>query len=127
MRIVGGSRWSHSHGKKRIPVVRLVSRVRTPLTKSLDFTKDQIGGRRPEKRFRVAVPLIQVVKQSLLQRSNRGMASTANASFRHLCEQSFHQVQPTATGWREVDVIARVTRQPQPHLIDPMGAVVVHD
>ena len=55
------------------------------------------------------------------------MASAAYASLRHLGEQSFHQVQPTATRGREVDVIARVTRQPRSYLADPVGAVVVHD
>src|SRR5512133_4348143 len=55
------------------------------------------------------------------------MTSAAHASFRHLCEQSFHQVQPTAARWREVDVIARVTRQPRSHLADPVRAVIVHD
>src|SRR5688572_4593076 len=54
------------------------------------------------------------------------MTSAPDASFGHFCKQSFHQVEPTTAGRREVDVIARMPRQPVSHFADFMGAVVVH-
>lgn len=74
------------------------------------LAQDQICVRRPHERFRISIPLVQIVKHGLLQRSNRRMASTPDASFRHFYEQSFHQVQPTTTRRGEVDVITRVAR-----------------
>jgi hypothetical protein len=53
------------------------------------------------------------------------MASAADASFGYFGKQSFHEVQPTATGWGVVNVIARIARQPRSHLGDLVGSVVV--
>src|SRR5262249_4880856 len=39
---------------------------------------------------------------------------------------TFHQVQPTATGGSEVDVIARVARPPRSYLRHLVGSVVIH-
>ncbi len=53
------------------------------------------------------------------------MASAADASFGDFGKQLFHQVQPTAIGRGEVNVIARVARQPRSHHGDLVGSVVV--
>src|SRR5215831_1115227 len=45
---------------------------------------------------------------------------------RDLGKQTFHQVQPTATGGSEVDVIARVARPPRSYLRHLVGSVVIH-
>ena len=60
----------------------------------------------------IFVPLIQVVEHRLLQRSNGRVTSTPDAPFGHFGEQSFYEIQPTATGRGEVDVISGVARQP---------------
>jgi hypothetical protein len=51
------------------------------------------------------------------------VASAPDTSFGHFGAQTLHEVQPTATGRSEVDVIARVARQPRSHHRDLVGSV----
>ena len=71
--------------------------------------------------------MVQVIEHGRFQRSNCGVASTANASFRHFGKQSFHKVQPTGARRSEVDVIAGVACQPLSHFAHLVRTVVVHD
>jgi hypothetical protein len=54
------------------------------------------------------------------------VASAPDASFGHFGKQSFHEIQPTATGGREIDMVTGVAHQPSSHLIDLVGSVVIH-
>src|SRR5579863_10726586 len=60
------------------------------------------------------------------QHSNGSVTAAPDAALGHFCEESLHQVQPTSAGRREVNVIARVSRQPVSNLGDLVGTVVVH-
>src|SRR5215469_15864875 len=80
----------------------------------------------PYERLGIFITLIQVVQHRFLQCSNRRVASAPHASFGHFRKQSFHQIQPTGTGGREMDVIAGMAQQPSSHLLDLVGSVVVH-
>jgi hypothetical protein len=50
----------------------------------------------------------------------------ADAPFGDFGKQSFHKVQPTAAGRREVNVVPRVPRQPASHFGDLAGSAVIH-
>ena len=54
------------------------------------------------------------------------MASASNASLSDLRDQPLHQVEPTAAGRGEVDLVTRVASQPAPNLSDFVRSVVVH-
>ena len=70
--------------------------------------------------------MVQIVEHGFLERLNGSVTPSSDASFGHLPEQSFHQVEPTSTGGREVNVVPRVPRQPVAHLSYLVRAVVVH-
>jgi len=55
------------------------------------------------------------------------MTSAANTTFRDLGEESFHKIEPTSAGGREVDMVARVANQPVRNLGNFVGPVVVHN
>jgi hypothetical protein len=54
------------------------------------------------------------------------VTASTDTALGHLGEQSFHQIQPTSAGRGEVNVIARVSRQPTSNFGDLVCAVVVH-
>ena len=93
--------------------------------KSFNLAENQIRICGPYEGLGILVALVQIVEHGFLQRSNGSVTSSTNASFGHLGEQSFHQVQPTPAGWREMNVIPRMPRQPTAHFGDFVRAVVV--
>jgi len=104
----------------------LVSGVRDPFTKSLDLAENEIGTCRPDEGFRCAIALVQVLVHGLFQLADAGVTTSTDATLGYFAEQAFDQIQPTATGRREVHVVTRVTSEPVPYAGDFVRPVVVH-
>src|SRR5205807_7111984 len=92
----------------------------------MDLAENHIRIGSPDERFGILVPLVQVVEHGFLKGANSSVAASTDASFRYLSEQPLHQVQPTAAGRCEMNVISRVPRQPAAHFGDLMGAIIIH-
>src|SRR6266487_2662912 len=75
----------------------------------------------------IPVALVQIVEHGFFQYSNGSVTASTHTALGHLCEESLYKVEPAAAGRREVNVIARVSRQPTSNLGDLVCAVVVYD
>src|SRR5512133_1122301 len=106
---------------------RIPSRIRNTIAKSLDLAENQIRICGPDEGLGILVALVQIVQHGFLQHSNGSVTTSTNTALGHLGEQSLDQVQPASAGRREVNVIARVSRQPTSNFGDLVCAVVVHD
>ena len=72
----------------------------------------------------VTIPLLQVSKNGSLRMRCSRVEATPNTSLANFGKQSFHRVQPTPTGRREVNVVPSVASQPSSHFPDLVSAIV---
>jgi hypothetical protein len=80
--------------------------VRDPFAKSLDLAEDEIGVGRADEWFRGAIPLCQIIEHGLLQLADACVAAPTDTAVSEFAGQTFHEMEPTAAGWREVHVTA---------------------
>lgn len=67
------------------------------------------------------------MKHSVLQLSNGRVTAAANTPLGDLGEESLYEIEPTAAGGSEVDMVPGMTDKPVPNFGDFVGSVVVHD
>ena len=73
------------------------------------------------------VSAVQIVEHGFLQHSNGSVTASTDTALGHLGEQSFYEVQPASASGCEVNVVARVSRQPLLDFAHFMRAVIIHD
>jgi hypothetical protein len=91
----------------------------------LDLAEDEIGTSGADEWLGVLVAVVEILKHGFLQGVNGGVASTTYAPFGDFSKQPFNEIEPASAGWREVDVITRVSGQPVLNLGHFVCAVVV--
>src|SRR5262249_46517753 len=111
------------HGDNDQPV----SRLRSSYAKSLDLVDDGVGRGGPDKRLALLVVIRQIRIDRRLQRRDTVERAAPNPLRGDRREEALDLVEPTRTGWREMDVIPRMPDKPARHLWRFMRAGVVHD
>jgi hypothetical protein len=104
-----------------------VSRVRNEFTKSGDGFKYLVGGFGPDEGFWVAVVVVEVGADGVLQLAGAAMDAAAQLFFGKQRKPPFDQVRPGAAGGSEVQVEARVAQQPALDGWGFVGAVVIEN
>ena len=87
--------------------------------------QDVLGRFGPGKGVLFCVVLSKVVVDGGLQIVDAGVSAPVDALCRDLGKEAFDQVEPGRACWREVQLEARVLRQPCPNLGRFVGGVVV--
>src|SRR5262249_15322716 len=105
----------------------LVSRLRSSYAKSLDLVDDGVGRGGPDKRLALLVVIRQIRIDRRLQRRDTVERAAPNPLRGDRREEALDLVEPTRTGWRELDVIPRMPDKPARHLWRFMRVGVVND
>ena len=97
------------------------------MTKAVNLGEDWICRGCPYERLGVLVAFVDVLAKSLLQLRDAGMASTANTLLSDFGKEPLDQIDPTGTGWGEVQVEPRTAQEPFVDVFHFVGRVVVQD
>jgi hypothetical protein len=89
-----------------------VSRVRDSLTKASDACQDLVGSFRPDERLGVRVGQLGVTVDRELEFAGAAVHAPAELFLRERREPALDKIDPGGAGRREVQMEARVARQP---------------
>jgi len=90
------------------------------------FTHDRASRLRPDKRRGAFVVVVDVCGYRTLQGSNAGERATSNSTIGDIGKETFDSVQPRRTGRGEMNVIARMFREPRLNHRVLMRRIVIH-
>src|SRR5213083_590748 len=97
------------------------------MTEPSDAFKDLVGGLRPHERLGVPVGDLDVPADGRLQLPRAAMHTSAQLLLGQRREPALDEIDPRGAGWREVQVEARMARQPAMDRRRLVGARVVED